>query len=115
MLTSGLATFYLAFSATRLHGPLGLFERARRAVLTERGYVDQTGQGDYYRRPVGGGQLQPIEADWLASGVTCPVCASLYVAPIVLALGRSERGRRIVGALAVAGLASALYRVGDRP
>lgn len=115
MIRAGLATFYLAFSATRLHGPLGLFERGRRWVLGARGYVDQTGQGDYYRRPVGGGQLQSVEADWVASGVTCPVCASLYVAPLVLVLGRSTRGRRIVSALAVAGLASALYRAGDRP
>ena len=113
MLRASLATFYLAFSATRLHGPLGLFERGRRRVLGARGYVDQTGQGDFYRATVPPGPLQPVEADWLASGVTCPVCASLYVAPLILALGRSARGRRLVSALAVAGLATVLYRAGE--
>lgn len=46
---------------------------------------------------------------WLADGLSCPLCASVWIAPALLAVGRTTAGAWLVAALAVSGAASWLY------
>lgn len=105
MIRAALATYYLARSLTRLHGPMGAFERGRHAVYRARGFV-LASDGEWYHA---GDPLATPADDWVSAGVGCPVCAAAYVAPLVLAAGRWRAGRAVVGALAVAGAAAALW------
>lgn len=105
MIRAALATYYLARSLATLDGPGGAFAAARAAVLQRRGFVRAT-DGEWYHSL---GLHEGVESDWVAAGVQCPVCVAAYVAPMVLLAGRVRAGRAVVGALAVAGAAAALW------
>ena len=104
-----LATFYLAVTATRLHGPFGLAERLRwTAGVHRRRWLDS--------RP-GGIPLDfdGLEDDWVLTGLECPVCAAPWAALAVLGLEAVP----VVGppaalVLAMAGGAAALWYAADR-
>lgn len=105
-----VATYYVAVTATRLHGPLGLAERARAGVYVARGFRPIDGA---WARLGPSSTVQTIDGDWVAAGVSCPVCASLYVAPVMLALHEwgGAAGAAIVTVLAVAGASAFLATV----
>lgn len=105
LIRAALATYYVARSVARLHGPGGVFERARAAVYRRRGFVLAT-DGEWYHA---GDPDATLDDDWVTAGVGCPVCVAAYVAPLVLLAGRYRAGRAVVGALAVAGAAAALW------
>lgn len=105
MIRAALATYYLARSLATLDGPGGVFAAGRAAVLTRRGFV-RASDGQWYHSL---GLHEGVESDWLAAGIGCPVCVAAYVAPLVLVAGRTRAGRALVGALAVAGAAAALW------
>ena len=105
MIRAALATYYLARSVAKLHGPGGVFAAVRHAVYRRRGFVLAT-DGVWYHA----GDLDAtLDDDWVTAGVGCPVCVAAYVAPLVLLAGRTRAGRAVVGALAVAGAAAALW------
>lgn len=97
-----LATYYVAVTVTKLHGPLGWCEAFRHWVWTKRGFSDHAG---VWLR--GGGD--DVHEDWIAAGVQCPLCASLYIAAILVVFTGAGTGIEI---LAVAGGASALFSLG---
>ena len=110
-----LATYYVALTTAKLHGPFGLAERFRHAVYHARGFVEVGSQyepGTSWKRPAGEGRAQDWEDlgdDWVASGVRCPLCLSLYVAPVLLGLTWLPGGTAVVACLGLAGAASWLY------
>lgn len=81
---AGLASYRVARMVADEDGPGRVFARVR-AVAEDRGPA------------------------WLADGLSCPLCASVWAAPVVLALGRTVAGAWLVAALAVSGAASWLY------
>ncbi len=109
-----LATYYLAITATKLHGPFGLAERVRHAVYRRRGFapiVMSNGDIEWFRD--GPGRVERVGDDWVTEGVSCPLCCSLYGAPLVLLLSRAgPLGEALALALATAGGASLLYTLG---
>lgn len=105
MIRAALATYYLARSLATLDGPGGVFAAGRAAVLQRRGFV-RASDGQWYHSL---GLHEGVESDWLATGIGCPMCVAAYVAPLVLVAGRTRAGRAVVGALAVAGAAAALW------
>lgn len=119
-----LATYYAAVTLAKLHGPFGLAEQLRHTVYRRRGFVaERMGILDpdlvWHRvmaAPNSGGEpiLEDTDDDWLTAGVSCPLCLSLYVGA-VLALAwlvGGALGQALVGVLAVAGGASALFSLG---
>lgn len=139
-----LATYYSAVTLAKLHGPFGLAERMRHAVYRRRGFTAFPREGEaVWLRPrqretflpgteqelldrsiaaAVAGEAIPADlmleeqpdADWVAAGVSCPLCMSLYCGA-VLALAwyaGGGAGQAAVGVLAVAGGASALFSVG---
>ena len=139
-----LATHYAAVTLAKLHGPFGLAERMRHAVYRRRGFTAFPRDGEaVWLRPrqremflpgteqalldrglaaARAGEPIPPETmleetpdgDWLAAGVSCPLCMSLYCGA-VLALAwyaGGAVGQAAVGLLAIAGGASALFSVG---
>ncbi len=105
MIRAALATYYLARSLARLDGPGGVFASARASVLERRGFV-RASDGEWYHSL---GLHEGVESDWVAAGITCPVCVAAYVAPLVLLARRWRAGRAATDALAVAGAAAALW------
>lgn len=139
-----LATYYAAVTLAKLHGPLGLAERMRHAVYRRRGFVafPRDGEAEWLRPrqrelfppgveqalldralqaaamrqavPADTMQDERIADDWLAAGISCPLCLSLYCGA-VLALAwyaGGEPEQAVVVVLAVAGGASAVFSVG---
>lgn len=108
-----LATYYVAVTLARLHGPLGLAEAMRQHVLRWRGFTPVILEGHtepVWKRALPSGYVQSTSDDWIASGVRCPLCLSLYIAPVMLALASSSTpGWWAVAALGLAGAASALF------
>lgn len=96
-----LATYYVAVTVTKLHGPFGWCERFREWVWVKRGYAQQNG---VWLRGT-----DEVADDWIAAGVQCPLCASLYIAAILVVFTGAGTGIEI---LAVAGGASALFSIG---
>lgn len=119
-----LATYYAAVTLAKLHGPLGLAESMRHAVYRRRGFTaDRMGLLDpglvWHRvtdapRPGAEPILESTDDDWLAAGVSCPLCLSLYAgaALALVWLVGGAAGQAAVGVLAVAGGASALFSMG---
>jgi hypothetical protein len=100
-----LATYYVAVTMAKLHGPLGWCERLRHAVWTRRGFVLM--DGAWLR----GGES--LEDDWIAQGMQCPLCISLYAgAVLALVASMGGIGAGIVDILAAAGGASVLFSLG---
>lgn len=121
--TLALATYYLAITVTKLHGPGAMAERLRHAVYRSRGYrlLDlgwSAGVEPEWMRQVGGQDGHIIRSerladDWIAAGVGCPLCASLYVACLlVVVLALLPGARPVVDVLAAAGGASVLFSLG---
>lgn len=115
VLLYALATYYLSVTLTKLHGPLGLAERLRHAVYRARGL--RQGAGDIWLLPgsaaPGGDRVLGVEDDWVATGVSCPFCASLYVAALLVALLALMPGATpLIQVLAVAGASSVLFSLG---
>ena len=113
------ATYYSAVTAAKLHGPLGVAERVRHAIFRWRGF-QQTESGWRYvgAEPVPGAEHSDgpgLESDWIAAGASCPLCQSLYFAPIMLLLAMTPVGSAAIVVLAVAGASSALFKAGDWP
>lgn len=115
-----LATYYASVTVARLHGPFGLAERLRHAVYRRRGFEPEAiglVETDAWRRVAGPDDepiVEDIDDDWLASGISCPLCVSLY-AGAVLALAwyaGGAPGQAAVGVLAIAGGASAVFSAG---
>lgn len=96
-----LATYYASVTVARLHGPFGWCERFREWVWVNRGYAQQNG---VWLRGT-----DEVTDDWIAAGVQCPLCASLYIAAILVVFTGAGTGIEI---LAVAGGASALFSIG---
>ncbi len=125
-----LATFYVSVTVARLDGPFGLAEQLRHAVYRRRGFVlarpavlsvrpagtESVGSAELtWLRPTDEtGIYDTPEADWLAGGVSCPLCVSLYVgAALTLAwFAGGTAGQALVSVLAVAGGASVLFSMG---
>ena len=104
-----LATYYAAVTLAKLDGPLGLARRWREWVYWKRGFEMVTSQ-DWGRLR----DAAQLDDDWLAAGVSCPLCLSLYCGA-VLALAwyaGGAVGQAAVGVLAIAGGASAVFGVG---
>lgn len=123
LLTFILATYYLAITATKLHGPYAVAERWRHWVYRRRGFDPMpmpSGEIEWFRYgkkgPDGPAYDPPpdrIGDDWIAAGVTCPLCASLYAGALVAALSMvGLPGALIVYSLALAGGASLLFTLG---
>ena len=98
-----LATYYVAVTVTKLHGPFGICEAFRHRVWRWRGFEDQGHYGLWMRG------TDEVSDDWVAAGVQCPLCASLYVSVILCALAGAWTGIEV---LAVAGGASVLFSLG---
>lgn len=117
-----LATYYAAVTLAKLDGPFGLVERARHAVYRARGFEAievEDSEMEWGRvTPSEDLDVKPhighLGDDWLAAGVSCPLCMSLYCgAALALAwYAGGEVGQAAVGVLAVAGGASALFSMG---
>lgn len=75
-----LATYYVAVTVTKLHGPFGICEASRHRVWRWRGFEDQGHYGLWMRG------TDEVSDDWVAAGVQCPLCARLYVSVILCAL-----------------------------
>lgn len=118
-----LATYYLAITITRLHGPAALAERLRHSVYRRRGFqlldlgLAEDTAPEWLRQA--GGQdghvirTERLSDDWVATGVGCPLCASLYVAVVLALLVALLPGARpLVDVLAMAGGASLLFSLG---
>lgn len=100
-----LATYYVAITVAKLHGPLGLCERFRERVWRWRGF--ELKMGVWLRG------TDDIHEDWIAAGVQCPLCCSVYVgAALLLLSSMGGIGQGVVDILAVAGGASVLFSVG---
>jgi hypothetical protein len=100
-----LATYYVAVTIAKLHGPLGWCERLRHAVWTRRGFVQV--DGAWLRGTEG------LEDDWVAQGMQCPLCVGLYAGALLYALSSMGGiGAGIVDILAAAGGASVLFSLG---
>ena len=123
LLAYALATYYLAITATKLLGPFAVSERLRHRVYRARGFLPVTMPGgtvEWFRtcppdvppRPA----APPVERlgdDWVAEGISCPLCGSLYAGLLVLLLSRAGAvGGWAIMALAVAGGSSFLYTQG---
>lgn len=113
-----LATYYVAVTVTRLHGPFAWAARFRHSVWRARGFepvaMEGTSEPVWLGAPLSpsgpGTARRTLQHDWIAAGVKCPLCVSLYVAPIMLVLsGAGWMGAWLVTALAVAGAASAIF------
>jgi len=102
-----LATYYVAYTAARLHGPFGLAERFRHAVYRRAGYVRKGGvwQGAPGRRA----SVDAPGDDWLTAGVQCPACVAPWAALVLVAMAQTTAGAWVVGWLAVAGGASVVH------
>jgi hypothetical protein len=102
-----LATYYVAVTMAKLHGPLGWCERLRHAVWTRRGFV-----------LVDGAWLRGTERAWKMTGSHkgCNVpCASACTWVLLLAYALASMGgigAGIVDILAAAGGASVLFSLG---
>lgn len=96
-----LATYYVAVTTTKLHGPFGWCEAFRERVWRWRGF--ELTMGVWLRG------TDDIHEDWIAAGVQCPLCASLYIAAILCALTGAWTG---IDILAVAGGSAALFSLG---
>lgn len=113
-----LATYYAAVTLAKLHGPFGLAERFRHAVYRRRGFsivLEPDGPGEWLRLgDRNDDQGVELDDDWLAAGVSCPLCMSLYcgTALALVWYAGGEVGQAAVGVLAVAGGASALFSTG---
>lgn len=87
-----LATYYLALSVARQEGPFGIFDRVRH-------------------------RLAPRN-DWLARGVNCLICLSIYSALVVVvglyALGRVDWPEGLLVWPALAGASVILDRYWQR-
>lgn len=117
-----LATYYAAVTLAKLHGPFGLAERMRHAVYRRRGFnplmgpegeiewLRLTHRDDYPTDP----RRETIDDDWLAGGVSCPLCLSLYCGAVLALVwfAGGAVGQAVVGVLAVAGGASLAFSVG---
>lgn len=86
LLKLSLATYLIAVTIARLHGPFGLAERLRHAVYS-----------------------RSTEDHWLATGISCPICLSPYVAAALLLVPGP-----VINWLAVAGGASAIFKLAHR-
>lgn len=108
LLKLSLATYFVAVTIARLHGPLGLAERLRHAIYRWRGFLLAPG-GEWWatgESPSNPGRYRLLEDDWLASGISCPVCLAPYIAAgLLLAPGP------VVTWLAVAGGAAAVFKL----
>lgn len=108
-----LATYYAAVTLARLHGPFGLAEAMRQRVLRARGFAPVILEGHtepVWRRALPSGYVQSTSDDWIAAGVRCPLCLSMYVAPVMLALASSSMpGWYVVASLGIAGASSVLF------
>lgn len=117
-----LATFYAAVTLAKLDGPFGLVERWRHAVYRVRGFVAvevedaemvwvrETPAEDLDEKP----KFGRLGDDWVAAGVSCPLCLSLYCGAALLMAWHAggAAGQAAVTVLAVAGGASWLFSVG---
>lgn len=98
----GLATHFWSITSTTLSGPFGLAKFAREAILRWRGFspVENDDGEVFWMRGAEG-----VDSDWIADGVTCPLCASLWWGIIMTALMASgDNGEIAVVISAVAGL-----------
>lgn len=111
-----LATYYAAVTLAKLHGPFGLAERMRHAVYRRRGFFLPTlsQETEWVRASGIGSRLEGVDDDWLAAGVSCPLCMSLYCGAVLVLvlLAGGAVGQGAVVVLAIAGGASALFSVG---
>lgn len=100
-----LAVYAVSVWLTTKHGPFGLFEIGREWGLRRRGYRFYTITQLQERMPApvastlagdnggawlrdAGGEWHLLGKDWIAAGLTCPACASMWVALVaVIALG----------------------------
>lgn len=94
LLTVVLATYALAVTIAKLHGPFGLAERLRWAV--------------YDWRAVDPADPEALAEDWIATGVGCPLCLSFWIA---VSIGLPV-GLGLISSLAAAGGSMALYMAG---
>lgn len=110
LLKLSLATYLIAVTIARLHGPFGLAERMRYAVYRWRGFRPARGDWvDSSRTVPSGDHAFVIEDDWLTAGIGCPLCLSPYVAAALLLVPGP-----VVTWLAVAGGASAIFKAAHR-
>ncbi len=122
LITLALATYYLAITLTKLHGPGALAERIRHAVYRRRGFQlldlgSGVGLAPEWLRPAGGhgadARTERLSDDWVATGAGCPLCASLYAAALLVATSALLPGATpMIQVLAVAGAASVLFSLG---
>lgn len=105
-----LATYLVAVTIARLHGPLGLAERLRHAVYQARGFR-QGAEGRWMHpgQQAAGGSLLALDDDWVSAGIACPVCLAPYVA-----LGLLAAPPAVLAWLAAAGGAAALFKAAHR-
>lgn len=111
LLTLALATYLVATTIARLHGPLGLAERLRLAVYRWRGFRPAP-DGDWYD-PTRHHPVEPrtltIEDDWITAGISCPICLAPYVAAALLLAPAPA-----LSWLAAAGAAAAIFKAAHR-
>ncbi len=111
LVTLSLATYLVATTIARLHGPLGLAERLRHAVYRWRGFRPAP-NGDWYdqtRPHPAQPRILEIEDDWITAGISCPICLAPYVAAALLLAPAP-----LLSWLAAAGAAAAIFKVAHR-
>lgn len=106
-----LATYLVATTTARLHGPFGLAERMRHAVYRWRGFkLASNGEWwDAKRYHPAEPRSLMVDDDWLTAGVSCPICLAPYVAAGMLLVPGP-----VVSWLAVAGGAAAIFKAAHR-
>lgn len=107
LLKLSLATYLVAVTIARLHGPLGLAERLRHAVYHWRGFrMWEAGWTHRTMSTPAGDRYLGLDDDWLTAGISCPVCLAPYVAAALLLAPAP-----VVSWLAVAGGAAAIFKL----
>jgi hypothetical protein len=108
-----LATYRLSTMATVEHGPFALCARARRVTGAWRARR-LLARGDFEARAAGGARLTD-DPDWILAGLTCPVCASWWIAmPCAVAwvlAGGHGWGAFLAAWPAMSGAAALLWRM----
>lgn len=71
------------------------------------------GGGTWLRLTATAGVFDAIDDDWIAAGISCPLCLARYVGLVLLLLALHPVGLVFVCALAAGGLAVALRHLED--
>lgn len=109
---AGLAAYSTTRALARETGPFAAFVTFRRMVAGWRGYSPDA-DGRWTRMQPsnvpGMGIPEGVDADWIVSGITCPMCLARYVGPLFVSAALwMPYGLELVAMIAAGGVSVAL-------